>query len=131
MAHVRDVEWIVVGSELEALILEMNLIKRHRPKYNVRLKDDKRYPYIKVHWAEPSPRWTLTRRMDEDGSRYFGPYTSAWAVHETLDVLRRMFPYLTCDRVITGQDARACLYDDIRLCLAPCVGAVDRTATGR
>jgi excinuclease ABC subunit C len=126
VAHVADLEWIVVGSELEALILEMNLIKRHRPKYNVRLKDDKRYPYIQVRWADAFPTILITRRMVEDGSRYFGPYTSVWAVHETLDVLRRMFPYLTCDRVITGQDSRACLYADIKLCLAPCIGAVDQ-----
>ncbi|MCJ7512278.1 MAG: excinuclease ABC subunit UvrC [Anaerolineales bacterium] len=126
VAHVRDVEWIVVGSELEALILEMTLIKRHRPKYNVRLKDDKRYPYIKVHWADPFPKVTLTRRMEEDGSRYFGPYTSVWAVHQTLDVLRKIFPYLTCDREITGNDLRACLYYDIRLCRGPCIGAVDQ-----
>jgi excinuclease ABC subunit C len=124
--HVGDLEWIVVGSELEALILEMNLIKRHRPKYNVRLKDDKRYPYIKVHWADPFPKVTVTRQMASDGSRYFGPYTSVWAVHQTLDVLRRIFPYLTCDRVITGQDPRACLYYDIKLCLAPCIGAVQQ-----
>ncbi len=121
-----DIEWIVVGSELEALILEMNLIKKHRPKYNIRLKDDKRYPYIKVHWHEPFPRVTVTRNMDEDGSRYFGPYTSAWAVYQTLDVLRKIFPYLTCDREITGLDKRACLYFDIKLCLAPCIGAVDQ-----
>ena len=95
VAKVADVEWIVVGSELESLILEMNLIKRHRPKYNVRLKDDKRYPYIKVHWADPFPKVTVTRRMADDGSRYYGPYTSVWAVHQTLDVLRRIFPYLT------------------------------------
>ncbi len=126
VAHVADLEWIVVGSELEALILEMNLIKRHRPKYNVRLKDDKRYPYIQVRWADAFPTILITRRMVEDGSRYFGPYTSVWAVHETLDVLRRIFPYLTCDRVITGQDPRACLYADIKLCLAPCIGAVDQ-----
>jgi excinuclease ABC subunit C len=126
VAHVADIEWIVVDSELEALILEMNLIKRHRPKYNVRLKDDKRYPYVKIHWADPFPKVTVTRQMVDDGSRYFGPYTSAWAVHETLDVLRRIFPYLTCDRVITGKDPRACLYHDIRLCLAPCIGAVDQ-----
>jgi excinuclease ABC subunit C len=125
VTHVADIEWIVVGSELEALILEMNLIKRHRPKYNVRLKDDKRYPYIQVRWADPFPTVLITRRMVDDGSRYFGPYTSVWAVHETLDVLRRIFPYLTCDRVITGQDTRACLYADIKLCLAPCIGAVD------
>lgn len=124
--EIADIEWILVGSELEALILEMNLIKKHRPKYNVRLKDDKRYPYIKVHWAELFPKVTVTRQMVEDGSRYFGPYTSAWAVYQTLDVLRRIFPYLTCDRVITGQDKRACLYYDIKLCTAPCIGAIDQ-----
>lgn len=121
-----DIEWIVVGSELEALILEMNLIKKHRPKYNIRLKDDKRYPYIKIHWGEAYPKVTVTRQMEEDGSRYFGPYTSAWAVYQTLDALRRIFPYLTCDREITGLDKRACLYFDIKLCTAPCIGAVDQ-----
>lgn len=120
---IADIEWIVVGSELEALILEMNLIKKHRPRYNVRLKDDKRYPYIKIHWADPFPKVTVTRQMVDDGSRYFGPYTSAWAVYQTLDVLRRIFPYLTCDREITGLDKRACLYYDIKLCIAPCIGA--------
>ena len=124
--EIADIEWIVVGSELEALILEMNLIKKHRPKYNIRLKDDKRYPYIKVHWAEPFPKVTVTRQMAEDGSRYFGPYTSAWAVYQTLDVLRRIFPFLTCDRVITGADLRACLYYDIKLCIAPCIGAASQ-----
>jgi excinuclease ABC subunit C len=104
VSRVADIEWIMVGSELEALILEMNLIKRHKPKYNVRLKDDKRYPYIKVHWADPFPKVTVTRQHREDGSRYFGPYTSVWAVHQTLDVLRKIFPYLTCDRTITGLD---------------------------
>jgi excinuclease ABC subunit C len=83
---IKDIEWIVVDSELEALILEMNLIKRHRPHYNVRMKDDKRYPYIKVHWNEPFPKVTVTRQMVRDGSRYYGPYTSVWAVHQTLDV---------------------------------------------
>jgi excinuclease ABC subunit C len=122
-----DIEWIVVGSELEALILEMNLIKKHRPKYNIRLKDDKRYPYIKIHWNEPFPKVTVTRQMTEDGSRYFGPYTSAWAVYQTLDTLRHIFPYLTCDREITGLDKRACLYFDIKLCIAPCIGAASQT----
>ncbi|MBX3046823.1 MAG: excinuclease ABC subunit UvrC [Anaerolineales bacterium] len=124
--RVRDIEWIVVASELEALILEMTLIKKHKPHYNVRLKDDKRYPYIKVHWADPFPKVTVTRHMDADGSRYFGPYTSVWAVHKTLDVLRKIFPYLTCDREITGQDTRACLYYDIKLCTAPCIGMIDQ-----
>ncbi len=126
--RIADIEWIVVGSELEALILEMNLIKKHRPRYNVHLKDDKRYPYIKIHWGLPYPRLTVTRRMVSDGSRYFGPYTSVWAVHRTLDVLRRIFPYLTCDREITGEDSRACLYYDIKLCAGPCIGAIDRKA---
>lgn len=123
---IADIDWIVVGSELEALILEMNLIKRHRPKYNIHLKDDKRYPYIKVHWRDPFPKVTVTRRLADDGSRYFGPYTSVWAVHQTLDVLRKIFPYLTCDRVITGEDSRACLYFDIKLCSAPCIGAMQQ-----
>lgn len=123
---IREIEWIVVDSELEALILEMNLIKRYRPHYNVRLKDDKRYPYIKVHWADDFPKVTVTRQMIQDGSRYFGPYTSVWAVHQTLDILRRIFPYLTCDRVITGHDERACLYYDIKLCSAPCIGVIQR-----
>jgi excinuclease ABC subunit C len=125
--RITDIDWIVVGSELEALILEMNLIKKHRPRYNVRLKDDKRYPYIKVHWASSFPKVTVTRYMVQDGSRYFGPYTSVWAVHKTLDVLRRIFPYLSCDREITGQDKRACLYYDIKLCVAPCIGEVNQT----
>ncbi len=123
---IRDIEWIVVGSELEALILEMNLIKKHRPFFNIRLKDDKRYPYIKVHWQDAFPKITVTRRMQADGARYFGPYTSVWAVHQTLDVLRRIFPYLTCDREITGLDKRACLYYDIKLCSAPCIGEIDQ-----
>src|SRR5271157_709659 len=124
--HIADIQWIVVGSELEALILEMNLIKKHRPHYNIRLKDDKRYPYIKVHWADPFPKVTVTRQMLNAGARYYGPYTSVWAVHQTLDVLRRIFPYLTCDRVITGKDARPCLYYDIKLCSGPCIGAIDQ-----
>lgn len=125
--RIAEIETIVVSSELEALILEMTLIKQHRPRYNVRLKDDKRYPYIKVHWNEPYPKVTVTRQMTQnDGARYFGPYTSAWAVHQTLDVLRRIFPYLTCDREITGKDSRACLYYDIKLCNAPCIGAVNQ-----
>ncbi len=126
VSHIADIEWIVVGSELEALILEMNLIKKHRPRYNIRLKDDKRYPYIKIHWASPFPKVTVTRNMVNDGSRYYGPYTSVWAVHQTLDVLRRIFPYLTCDREITGGDPRACLYYDIKLCTAPCIGAINQ-----
>ena len=108
--RIADIEWIVVASELEALLLEYNLISQHKPKYNVRWKDDKKYPYIKVHWSDPFPKVTVTRRMEmeNDGARYFGPYTSVWSVHQSLDTLRKVFPYLTCDRVITGQD-KTCL----------------------
>jgi excinuclease ABC subunit C len=124
VSEVVDLEFIVTDSELEALILEANLIKQHRPRYNVRLKDDKRYPYIKVSWADPFPKVFITRRMERDGGRYFGPFTSSTAVHQTLDWLRKSFPYLTCNRDITGDDARPCLYYDIKLCLGPCIGAV-------
>ncbi len=124
--EISDIEIITTDSELEALLLENTLIKKYKPHYNVRLKDDKRYPYIKVHWASDFPKVTVTRRMVRDGSRYFGPYTSVWAVHQTLDLVRKVFPYLTCDRTINGRDSRACLYYDIKLCYGPCIGAVNR-----
>ncbi len=124
VSEIGDLEFIVTDSELEALILEANLIKEHRPRYNVRLKDDKRYPYIKITWADPFPRVLITRRMEQDGSRYFGPFTSSAAVRQTLELLRKSFPYLTCDREIHGHDTRPCLYYDIKLCLGPCIGAV-------
>ncbi|MBI3942723.1 MAG: excinuclease ABC subunit UvrC [Chloroflexi bacterium] len=126
VGNVQQVEWIVTDSELEALILECNYIKQYQPRYNVRLKDDKRYPYIKVTWQEDFPKVLIVRTMEKDGARYFGPFTASWAVHGTLNTLRRIFPYLTCDRDITGKDSRACLYHDIGLCLAPCIGVVDR-----
>ena len=122
---IADIDWIVVGSELEALILEMTLIKKHRPHYNIRLKDDKRYPYIKTHWNESFPKVTVTRNLENDGGKYYGPYTNVWAVHQTLDLLRKIFQYRTCDRIITGSDARACLYYDIKLCSAPCIGKIN------
>ncbi len=124
--RIRDIEFIVTESELEALVLECNLIKKHKPRFNIRLKDDKRYPYIKVAWQEPFPHVMMTRRMENDGGRYFGPFTAVWAVHETMDMLRKIFPYLTCDRVITGNDKRACLYYDIGLCIAPCIGQASK-----
>ncbi|MHB8747659.1 MAG: excinuclease ABC subunit UvrC [Aggregatilineales bacterium] len=125
-AHITDIDFIVLPSEIAALHTEFNLIRQYMPYYNVRLKDDKRYPYIAVRWAQPFPRIEITRQMTQDGSRYFGPYTAAWSVRETLDVLRKAFPYLSCDRDITGKDERACLYHDIKLCNAPCIGAVNQ-----
>jgi excinuclease ABC subunit C len=124
--RIADFDFIVTDSEIEALILECNLIKEHRPRYNVRLKDDKRYPYIKITWQEDYPRILVTRRMERDGARYFGPFTAVWAVHQTLDMLRRLFPYLTCNREITGRDQRACLYYHIGRCAGPCIGAISK-----
>lgn len=131
VASIADLDFIVTASELEALILESNLIKQHRPKYNVRLKDDKRYPYIEVTWQDEFPRVQIVRRMEQEGARYFGPFTAAWAVQQTLHMLRRVFPYLTCNRVITGQDDRACLYLDIGFCLGPSSALPVKRATGR
>lgn len=126
VGEVQDVEVIVTDSELEALILEANLIKRYRPRFNVRFRDDKQYPYIKVNWQDPFPRVHLTRRVERDGARYYGPYTSSQAVSQTLDALRKIFPFLTCTREITGKDRRPCLYYHIRRCAGPCIGAVSQ-----
>ena len=124
--HIADLEFIVTGSELEALILECNLIKKHRPQYNVRLKDDKHYPYLKITLQENFPHILIVRRMQDDGARYFGPYTSSKAVRQTLEMLRKLFPYLTCKREITGKDKRPCLYYHIGRCVGPCIGAISR-----
>jgi len=124
--EIARIEVVVRGNELEALIQEAELIKTHRPRYNIRLKDDKRYPYLKVTWQDDFPTVMVTRRIERDGARYYGPYSSAKAVYATRDALRKMFPFLSCDRVITGHDTRACLYYDIKLCSGPCIGAINR-----
>jgi len=126
VADIAGIEFIVTASELEALVLENTLIKRYRPRYNVRLRDDKTYPYVRVTWHEPFPKVMLTRHVVRDGSRYFGPYTSVQAVHQTLDVLRRLFPFRTCDLEITGRDPRPCLYYHIKRCSGPCIGAISQ-----
>ncbi|MFZ1768430.1 MAG: excinuclease ABC subunit UvrC [Caldilinea sp.] len=126
VAEIADISWWVTKTELEALVLENELIKRYQPHYNVRLKDDKTFPYIKVNWQEDFPKIQVVRRMRKDGARYFGPYTSSRACYETLDALRRVFPYLDCDRTITGADRRPCLYYHIKLCGGPCIGAQTR-----
>ncbi len=128
VAQVSRIDWITTNSELEALLLENELIKQHQPHYNIRLKDDKKYPYIKVAWNEPFPKVFFTRQLRRDGGKYFGPFASAWAVRETLELLRKRFPYLTCNRTITGEDERACLYYHIGLCGGPCIGAQDQAA---
>ncbi len=121
--HIAQLETIITESELEALILECNLIKKHRPKYNIRLKDDKNYLYVKIDVASPWPRVYTTRRVVKDGARYFGPYASAKSIRATLDVLKKIFPYRSCDMEITGQERRPCLDFHIHRCLGPCIGA--------
>jgi excinuclease ABC subunit C len=124
--QIRDIDFITEENEIRALILEETLIKRYKPRFNISLKDDKRYPYIKISWHQPFPKVETTRRIEQDGSRYFGPYVAMWAVQNTLQTLRKAFPYLTCDREINGKDSRACLFYDLKLCNAPCIGAVNQ-----
>jgi excinuclease ABC subunit C len=119
--RVADVTTIVVTNEIEALILEANLIKRHQPPFNVRLRDDKRYPYLKVT-NEPFARVVFTRMVRDDGARYFGPYTDAHGLRELIDLIRTVFPLRTCREPIDGRRRRPCLQYHIKRCLAPCVG---------
>ena len=118
--QVHVIEHVVTRNEAEALHLEATLVKRHQPIYNVRLKDDKHYPYLKVDVQHPWPRVTITRRVEDDGSRYFGPYASAGSVRRTLDVVKKLFPWRSCTKEITGTDPRPCLDYYIKRCIAPC-----------
>ncbi|HWR38619.1 MAG TPA: excinuclease ABC subunit UvrC [Patescibacteria group bacterium] len=127
IARITDFEYIITASEMEALILECNLIKKHHPKYNISLRDDKSFPYVKVTLKEDFPRVYATRKVLADGARYFGPYTNAGAIHETLKLLRVLFPLRACRRL----DARRpCLEYHIKRCLAPCGGHVSREDYG-
>ncbi|MFQ5934767.1 MAG: excinuclease ABC subunit UvrC, partial [Dehalococcoidia bacterium] len=123
---VAEFEYVVTDSEQEALILENTLIKRHKPRYNVRLKDDKTYPYIKIDLKEDFPRVYFTRRREGDGARYFGPFASASSVRKTLDLIKKLFPYRSCTKTITGTDVRPCLDYYIHRCVGPCIGAASK-----
>jgi excinuclease ABC subunit C len=124
--RVEDYEVIITESEQEALILECNLIKAHQPQYNARLKDDKSYPFIKIDTTEDFPLVYVTRKVAKDGAKYFGPYANAGSVRRTLALLKKLFPYRSCTKTITGTDARPCLDYHIRRCVGPCIGAVDK-----
>jgi len=126
VARVNELDFFVTSSEQEALILELNLIKRHHPRYNVRLKDDKTFPYLKIELNEDWPRVHITRRLEENGGRYFGPFASAKSVRQTLKVIKGIFPFRSCSRTITGTDSRPCLDYYINRCLGPCIGAVGK-----
>ena len=124
--QVRGIEHVVTRSEAEALHLEATLVKRHQPAYNVRLKDDKHYPYLKIDVQNPWPRVTITRRVEKDGARYFGPYASAGSVRKSLDMVKKLFPWRSCTKQITGTDPRPCLDYYIKRCIAPCTGFATR-----
>ena len=126
VSRIADFEYIVAESESEALLLENLLIKQHKPFYNARLKDDKTYPYIKIDLSEEFPQLYFTRRVLPDGARYFGPFASAGSVRTTMDLLKKLFPYRSCTKVITGTDERPCLEYYINRCVGPCIGAVDQ-----
>jgi excinuclease ABC subunit C len=126
VSRVNDLDFFVTTSEQEALILELNLIKRYRPRYNVRLKDDKTFPYLKIDLNEDWPRVHITRRLEENGGRYFGPFASAKSVRQTLKLIKGIFPFRSCSKTITGSDLRPCLDYHIRHCLGPCIGSVSR-----
>ncbi len=117
---IADFEYVVTHTEQEALHLEAALVKRHQPIFNIRLKDDKHYPYLKVDLKDPWPRVYITRRVDQDGARYFGPFANAGSVRRTLDVVNKLFPWRSCTKTITGTDARPCLDYFINRCIAPC-----------
>ena len=132
VTHIARFEYIVTDSELEALVLECNLIKEHRPKYNTMLKDDKAYPYIKVTVNEVFPRILFSHQMKKDKAKYFGPYTSAGAVKDTIELLRKLYDIRSCNKSLPkeiGKD-RPCLYYHIHQCKAPCQGYISKEEYG-
>ncbi len=126
--NISEFEYIVTDSEMEALILECNLIKKYSPKYNISLKDDKFYPFIKITTNEDFPRVFITRNYAKDGNKYFGPYPNAGAVHETINMIRKIFPLRTCKKLILegGKYTRPCLNYHIKKCKAPCEGHISK-----
>lgn len=127
LSRVHDIDYILALTEQEALVLESNFIKRYRPRYNVRLKDDKSYPYLKLDLREDYPVFSIVRRPQQDGARYFGPFTSASSLKITMNLIKKLFPIRTCTRIITeGKKSRPCLDLYINRCQGPCTGAVSR-----
>lgn len=131
--NISEFEYIVTDSEMEALILECNLIKKYSPKYNISLKDDKFYPFIKVTTNEDFPKIFITRNHARDGNKYFGPYPNAGAVHETINLIRKIFPLRNCKKLIVegGKPTRACLNYHIKKCNAPCEGRITKAEYGK
>jgi len=126
VARISDFETIVTDSEQEALILECNLIKKYRPSYNVRLKDDKTFPYLRIDLKNDWPSVRITRRFHKNGDRYFGPFASASSLRQTLRLIKKIFPFRSCNKTITGKDPKPCLEYHINRCLGPCIGVVSK-----
>ncbi len=126
ISKIKDLEYILCDSEMEALLLEYNLIKEHHPPFNVRFRDDKRFPYIKLITTDPFPYLTIVRKKQEDGNRYFGPYVSSSAMRQTLKAIRKIFQIRSCSMKITGHE-RVCLYYHLKECSAPCTAAISQS----
>jgi len=127
VSNIVDLEYIVTDTELEALVLECSLIKKHQPHYNVRLRDDKQYPYLCLTTSEPFPRLLLVRRVRQDQNKYFGPYPSSRSVYSTMELVNRTFPMVACGKKFDGRPVqKPCLYHHMGQCLAPCAGLADR-----
>jgi excinuclease ABC subunit C len=124
MAETADIDFIVTGSDKEAAFLENNFVQRYQPKFNLRLKDDKSFPYLKLTVGEKYPAITLTRKVEDDGARYFGPFSPASQARKTIHLLNRYFGIRGCEESIPGKRRRACLEHDLKLCSAPCVGSI-------
>lgn len=125
VTEIASIQYLLADTPTQALHFEADLVRSERPRYNVKLRDDKHYPYIRINVQEPWPKTMVARRMQRDGARYFGPFTDATSVRQTLDTINRLFPHILCNRVITGNDPRACLYYHIKRCPAPCIGAIN------
>ena len=126
VSNIQDFEFVITSSEQEALILECDTIKRYAPKFNASLKDNKTFPYLKIDIREDWPGVYITRRIQKDGARYFGPFASAGSVRKTLRLIKKIFPYRSCSKRIDGKDKRPCLDYYIHQCLGPCIGAVEK-----
>jgi excinuclease ABC subunit C len=127
VSNIADIELMLCDNELEALVLECTLIKKHQPHYNVRLRDDKQYPYLCLTMSEPFPRLILVRRVRQDSNRYFGPYPSSRSVYATMELVNRVFPLISCGKSFDGRPVqKPCLYHHMGQCLAPCAGLADK-----
>jgi excinuclease ABC subunit C len=126
VSNVADFEFFIVSSEEEALVLELNLVKKFRPHFNIRLKDDKGFPYLKIDLTEDWPRVQVVRYVASDGARYFGPFSNARSIRHALDAVKGIFPFRSCEKKLDGNVRRPCLEYDMRHCLAPCAGKVSR-----